>query len=208
LFFLLIKYNTIFYFFKVFEEENYFDIILDFQENNCYIFEKRGGKMTEKSTPISEEIQLVIFKIGDEEFGVNIHQVKEIVRLVPITPIPRAPEFIEGVVNLRGQILAVMDLAKRLELPSRPRSEKTRIIVVEVEDNIVGMIVDEVTEVLRLPLEKIEKTPQIVESEIEQKYIKGVGKLDDRLLILIDLANVLSLEEKEEIKKIKEEEKT
>ena len=161
--------------------------------------------MAEKSAPISEEIQLVIFKIGDEEFGVNIHQVKEIVRLVPITPIPRAPKFIEGVVNLRGQILAVMDLAKRLELPSRPRSEKTRIIVVEVEDNTVGMIVDEVTEVLRLPLEKIEKTPQIVESEIEQKYIKGVGKLDERLLIIIDLANILSLEEKEEIKKIEEE---
>jgi len=161
--------------------------------------------MAEKSAPISEEIQLVIFKIGNEEFGVNIHQVKEIVRLIPITPIPRAPEFIEGVVNLRGQILAVMDLAKRLELPSRPRSEKTRIIVVEIEDNTVGMIVDEVTEVLRLPLEKIEKTPQIVESEIEQKYIKGVGKLDERLLIIIDLANVLSLEEKEEIKKIGEE---
>jgi len=179
---------------------------LTFKEITVIFFEKRRCKMAENSVPISEEIQLVIFKIGNEEFGVNIHQVKEIVRLIPITPIPRAPEFIEGVVNLRGQVLAVMDLAKRLELPSHPHSEKTRIIVVEVEDNTVGMIVDEVTEVLRLPLEKIEKTPQLVESDIEQKYIKGVGKLNDRLLILIDLANVLSLEEKEEIKKIKEEE--
>jgi len=160
--------------------------------------------MPEEKVNNTEEIQLVIFKIGKEEFGVNIHQVKEIVRLTSITPIPRAPKFIEGVVNLRGQVLAVMDLAKRLELPSQPRSEKTRIIIVEVENNIVGMIVDEVTEVLRLPMDKIEKTPQIIESEVEQKYIKGVGKLDNRLLILIDLANVLSLEEKEEIRKIEE----
>ncbi|OQX81665.1 MAG: chemotaxis protein CheW [Candidatus Omnitrophica bacterium 4484_70.1] len=160
--------------------------------------------MSEEKVNNIEEIQLVIFKIGKEEFGVNIHQVKEIVRLTSITPIPRAPKFIEGVVNLRGQVLAVMDLAKRLELPSQPRSEKTRIIIVEVENNTVGMIVDEVTEVLRLPMDKIEKTPQIIESDIEQKYIKGVGKLDNRLLILIDLANVLSLEEKEEIRKIEE----
>ncbi|RKY40041.1 MAG: chemotaxis protein CheW [Candidatus Omnitrophota bacterium] len=163
--------------------------------------------MPEEKIDNTEEIQLVIFKIGKEEFGVNIHQVKEIVRLTSITPIPHAPKFIEGVVSLRGQILAVMDLAKRLELSSQPRSEKTRIIVVEVENNTVGMIVDEVTEVLRLPIDKIEKPPQIIESEVEQKYIKGVGKLDDRLLILIDLVNVLSLEEKEEVKKIGEKEK-
>jgi len=163
--------------------------------------------MPEEKIDNTEEIQLVIFKIGKEEFGVNIHQVKEIVLLTSITPIPHAPKFIEGVVSLRGQILAVMDLAKRLELSSQPRSEKTRIIVVEVENNTVGMIVDEVTEVLRLPIDKIEKPPQIIESEVEQKYIKGVGKLDDRLLILIDLVNVLSLEEKEEVKKIGEKEK-
>ena len=138
-----------------------------------------------------EEIQLVVFKLGEEELGVNIHQVREIVRLVPITPIPRAPEFIEGVVNLRGQVLAVMDLAKRLDIPSKPRSEKTRIVVVELEDNAVGMIVDEVSEVLRIPTSKVEKTPQLIESEISQRYITGVGKLKDRLLILIDLVATL-----------------
>ncbi|MCD6228206.1 MAG: chemotaxis protein CheW [Candidatus Omnitrophica bacterium] len=151
-----------------------------------------------------EEIQLVVFKLGEEELGVNIHQVREIVRLVPITPIPRAPEFIEGVVNLRGQVLAVMDLAKRLDIPSKPRSEKTRIVVVELEDNAVGMIVDEVSEVLRIPTSKVEKTPQLIESEISQRYITGVGKLKDRLLILIDLVAILSAEELEHVRKIEQ----
>ncbi len=158
-----------------------------------------------KAQKQEEEIQLVVFKLSNEEFGVNIHQVKEIVRLVPITPIPRAPKFIEGVVNLRGQILAVMDLSKRLQLPSNPRTEKTRIIVVEVEENTVGMIVDEVTEVLRLPLSRIEKTPQIIETKIGQRYIKGVGKLEERLLILIDLAAILSTDEIEHLKKFEKE---
>ena len=153
----------------------------------------------------AKEIQLVVFKIGKEEFGVPISQVREIVRLVPITPVPRAPQFIEGVVNLRGQILAVIDLAKRLNLTPAPRSDKTRIIVVEVEDNTVGMIVDEVTEVLRLPTENIDSTPELITTEVHQKYLKGVGKLGERLLILIELAEVLSHEEAEEVKKTKTE---
>ena len=107
--------------------------------------------------------------------------------------------------NLRGQILAVMDLAKRLDVPSKPRSEKTRIVVVELEDNVVGMIVDEVSEVLRIPISKVEKTPQIIESEISQRYITGVGKLEDRLLILIDLAAILSVEEIEHVRKIEQQ---
>ena len=153
----------------------------------------------------AELIQLVVFQLGDEEFGVNIHKVKEIVRLIPITPIPRAAKFIEGVVNLRGQILAVMDLSKRLEISSKPRSERTRIVVIEVEENVVGMIVDEVSEVLSIPRSNIEKTPQILESDIKQKYITSVGKLENRLLILIDLAAILSSEEIENVKNIQTE---
>jgi len=150
---------------------------------------------------MKEELQLVIFKIGNEEFGVPINQVREIVRLIQITPIPRAPSFIEGVVNLRGQVLAVIDLAKKLNLKSNPRSEKTRIIVVEVDNNTVGMIVDEVTEVLKLPSENVKETPEVIATQIKQEYLKGIGKLEDRLLILIDLAKVLSPEEVEEVKK-------
>ena len=150
-----------------------------------------------------DEVQLVVFKIGKEEFGVAISQVREIVRLVPITPVPKAPVFVEGVVNLRGQILAVVDLATRLSLKGDARSEQTRIIVVEVEGNTVGMVVDEVTEVLRLSKENIDSTPELIASEVQHKYLEGVGKLDDRLLILIDLAKIFSVEEVEDIKEAK-----
>lgn len=147
-----------------------------------------------------QEIQLVIFKIGDEEFGVSISQVREIVRLVPITPIPRAPEFIEGVVNLRGQIIAVIDLARRINLKANPRSEKSRIVVVEINESNAGMIVDEVVEVLRLPTASIEETPELLGAEAHHKYLKGVGKLQDRLLIILDLAKILTVEEAEGLK--------
>jgi len=157
-----------------------------------------------KSSLDSSELQLVVFKVGEEEFAVEINQVKEIVRLVPITPVPRSSKFIEGVVNLRGQILAVIDLAKRLNLDALSRTDKTRIVVAEIENNTAGMIVDEVVEVLRLPIENIEKTPELVSTEVQHQYLKGVGKLGDRLLILIDLDKVLSTEELEDIKKVQD----
>jgi len=146
------------------------------------------------------EVQLVVFKIANEEFGVSIAQVREIVRLVPITPIPRAPDFIEGVVNLRGQIIAVIDLSKRLDMPAAASTDKTRIIVVDVESNIVGMIVDEVTEVLRMAVDNITAAPELISGESKNRYITGVGKLEDRLLVLMDLAKVLSPEEVEDIR--------
>lgn len=156
-----------------------------------------------QSQSANQEVQLVVFKLGPEEFGVDIQQVREIVKFIPITPIPRSPKFIEGVFNLRGHVSVVIDLSKRLSLPLSPRTEKTRIIVVEIDGNTVGMIVDEVTEVLRLSKDKIVETPHISKSEISEKYITGIGKLeDDRLLILIDLSVTLSFEEIEDVKEI------
>lgn len=149
----------------------------------------------------SQEQKLVIFKIGEEEFGLEISQVREIVRLIPTTPIPRAPYFIEGVVNLRGQILAVVDLSKRIDIQGKERSDKTRIIVAEIEGNPVGIIVDEVTEVLRLSKSQIDETPGIIADDAQSKYIKGVGKLEDRLIIMIDLTKIFSAEEIEDMKK-------
>ena len=142
-----------------------------------------------------KECQLVVFTIGDEEFGVDISQVREIVRLVAITYLPKAPGFIEGVVNLRGQVLAVIDLAKRLGISSKPRGETTRIIVVEVADNTVGMIVDSVSEVLRLSSEFVEEVPSLIDTEVPEHYLRGVGKLKDRPLVLLDLKNILTLDE-------------
>jgi purine-binding chemotaxis protein CheW len=142
-----------------------------------------------------KEYQLVVFTIGEEEFGVDINQVREIVRLLSITYLPKAPVFIEGVVNLRGQVVAVIDLAKRLSLSAKARGETTRIVIVEFGDNTVGMVVDSVSEVLRLSSDYIEEVPALVQSEIPEPYIWGVGKLKDRLLILLDLKKVLSPEE-------------
>lgn len=145
--------------------------------------------------PDKKEYQLVVFNIGEEEFGVDIAQVREIVRLIQITYLPKAPTFIEGVVNLRGQVIAIIDLAKRLGISSRPRSESTRIIVVEISENTVGMIVDSVSEVLRIAADQVEEVPSLIDTEVPEHYIRGVGKLKDRLLVLLDLNKVLSPEE-------------
>lgn len=142
-----------------------------------------------------KEYQLVVFTIGDEEFGVDITQVREIVKFIQITYLPKAPAFIEGVVNLRGQVVAVIDLAKRLGVKSSPRGESTRIIIVALGENVVGMIVDSVSEVLRLPSENIEEVSYIIDMEVPEHYISGVGKLKDRLLVLLDLDKVLTPEE-------------
>jgi|WetSurMetagenome_2_1015567.scaffolds.fasta_scaffold242551_2 purine-binding chemotaxis protein CheW len=150
-----------------------------------------------------KEYQLVVFTIGEEEFGVDISQVREIVRLLQITYLPKAPVFIEGVVNLRGQVVAVIDLAKRLGITAKERGERTRIVIVEFGDNTVGMIVDSVSEVLRLSSEYVEDVPSLVMTEIPEHYIWGVGKLKDRLLILLDLKSVLSPEEVQHVERVK-----
>lgn len=148
-----------------------------------------------------KEYQLVVFAIGDEEFGVDISQVREIVRLIAITYLPKAPAFIEGVVNLRGQVVAVIDLAKRLNIPSKPRGDNTRIIIVEIEGLTMGMVVDSVSEVLRLSSENVEGVPSVIETEVEEHFISGVGKLQDRLLVLLDLKKILTPDEIQHIEK-------
>lgn len=154
---------------------------------------------------VTGEVQLVVFQLGTEEFGVDIKQVKEIIKVTEITRIPNSPSFVEGVINLRGQITTVMDLRKRLDLMVSEQTENTRIIIVELEKNTVGMIVDSVAEVLRLPRSEIEPTPSI-STEVDTEYIMGVGKLSDkdrtRLLILLDLTKVLSQEEAAQIEEV------
>lgn len=135
-------------------------------------------------------LQLVTFKIADEEFGVEILAVQEIIRIMQITTVPRAPAFIEGVINLRGKVIPVIDMRKRFGLPVVERDSQTRIIVMEFNQKIVGFLVDAVSEVLRIPADTVEAPPPVV-AGIGSEYIKGVGKLDDRLLILMDLDSLL-----------------
>jgi len=141
-----------------------------------------------------ELLQLVSFKLGNEEFGVDILKVQEINRMLEITEVPNSPEFVEGVVNLRGRIIPVIDLRCRLNMPSIDHTNKTRIVVIELDGNTVGFIVDEVNEVLRIPKNITEPPPAMV-SGINSDYITAVGKLEDRLLILLDMTKVLSTEE-------------
>lgn len=138
------------------------------------------------------ECQIVVFSVGDEEFGVDITQVREIIKLVQIISLPKASAYIEGVVNLRGQVLAVIDLAKKLGLVAKKLEEHVRIIIVEVGEYTVGMIVDSVSEVLRLSANSSEAVPELVNTEVPGHYIKGIGKLKDRLLVLLDLNKILT----------------
>ena len=139
----------------------------------------------------SNLLQLVTFHIGDEEFGVEILKVQEIIRMMGITRVPRAPDFVEGVINLRGKVIPIIDLRKRFGMAAQEHDKHTRIIVIEINKVIVGFVVDSVSEVLRIPANTVEPPPAII-SGIESEYISGVGKLADRLLILLDLDRLLS----------------
>jgi purine-binding chemotaxis protein CheW len=139
---------------------------------------------------MDKELQVVGFRIGRETFGLPIAMVREIVRVPEITSVPNAPEYIEGVINLRGRIIPVVDLRKRFGDKSAEGGKKNRIIVVEVENRAVGLLVHSASEVLRIPPSEIE-APQNVFPEGEMNYITGVGKLKGRLVILLDLTRVL-----------------
>ena len=146
----------------------------------------------EEQTKISSELlQLVSFVLGNEEFGVDILCVQEINRMLQITKVPNSPGYVDGVINLRGRVIPVIDLRQKLGLPRKEHDNNTRIIVVEVNNKTVGFVVDAVREVLRIPVSITEAPPEIA-SGINSEYIKSVGKLEDRLLILIDLEKILS----------------
>lgn len=153
----------------------------------------------EKSTIVTEELlQLVSFKVGEAEFGVDILRVQEINKMMELTTVPNTPSFVEGVVNLRGRIIPVINLRSRLGLDVMEYDSETRIIVVDLYDKTIGFIVDEVKEVLRIPKSITEQPPDIV-SGVNSEYITAIGKLEDRLLILLDLSKILSNSEHEQI---------
>ena len=140
-------------------------------------------------------LQLVVFQLGGEEFGVEIMQVQEIIRMPDITRIPQSPDYVEGVINLRGKIIVVVNLDTKFDLHSKELDDDSRIVIVEVSNNVIGMIVDSVSEVMRLSPSNVEPAPDIISTKIQADYLKGVGKLDDRLLILLDLGRVLNEDE-------------
>lgn len=145
------------------------------------------------------ENQYVVFKLEQEEFGIDIMNVKEIIPYQESVHVPNTPNFIEGIINYRGNVIPVINLKKRFDIGQAETTEDTRIIVITLKEKEVGFIVDEASQTIRLDQEQIDPTPDIV-SGIDKRYIIGVGKIDEnRLLILLDLMEILTDEEKEEI---------
>ena len=142
--------------------------------------------------------QFVIFLLGETEFAVPIEQVWRIVPLEQSTRVPRVPAFIEGIINLHGNIVPVVDLKKRLGLPETPYGEEARIVVVDAQGHQVGMMVDEVSEILWLPEDSIEPPPAMI-ADISGVYLTGVAFHDNRLFVILDLSRVLSTQELKEL---------
>ena len=163
--------------------------------------------------PLDSRVSLVCFELGAQEYAVDVSWVQEIIRLPEITRVPRAPDFVEGVVNLRGRILPVVDLRKRLALPCEPLGRKARIVIARLggvptaalqapaaaatrapaaraTPFMVGLIVDQVTEVLRLSAAAVEPAPELVLKCLDNSFIRGVGRQSDRLLIVLDLERI------------------
>ena len=149
-----------------------------------------------KQASREELYQLVNFDIANEEFGVDILKVQEIIRVPEVTRVPNCPAFVEGVINLRGKIVPVVDLRLRFNLPKIEKDNNTRIIVVELEEKTVGFLVDRVKEVIRIETAIIDPPPELV-TNVQTRYITGVAKLEDRLLILLDLDRVLTTAQQE-----------
>ena len=151
------------------------------------------------------EMQLVVFELGDESYAVDISRVQDINRMQEITEIPHAPESVVGVINLRGRVIPVIDLRKRFGLPEAVHTKDTRIVVVHLEGNLIGVIVDAVSQVLRISADIVEP-PSPVLAGVDSRYLRGIAKLDDRLVILLDLDFVLSRREQEAISEVLAEE--
>ena len=156
---------------------------------------------TENNTNIEEdieetvnEVQLVAFKILDEEYGVSILNVQEIRDMTDITRVPYAPDYIKGVINLRGSVLPVIDLKKRIGLADAPYTPKTRIIIMKLQDISIGMIVDAVTEVLTVDGNHA-APPKSISNDARNKYINGIGNVDGRLVIMLNLDEIVDLPE-------------
>ena len=149
-----------------------------------------------------DELQLVVFNIGTEEFGVEIMNVQEIIRMTNITKIPQASGYVKGIINLRGRIIVVINLNVIMGMESKENNENTRIIVADLGETVMGFIVDSVSEVIRLPESNVEPAPAVIANKIGTEYVRGVGKMQDRLLILLDLDKILGANELQNVRNI------
>jgi purine-binding chemotaxis protein CheW len=155
-----------------------------------------GSQTREERKAVEATEHLATFFLGGEEYGVDVRLVQEIIRLSEITQVPRAPQFVKGVINLRGRIIPVIDLKRKLALGEVEPTKQARIVVVKVRERLMGLLVDGASQVLKVPVSVIEAAPDEV-VEIDASYIRGVAKLEKRLIILVDLQKVLAVELRE-----------
>ena len=155
-----------------------------------------GEKTVTGGSGRSGELQIVVCELADEHYGLDIAKVFEIIRHQPITPVPRAPMFVKGVINLRGRIIPVVDLRGRFGMTEVMPTKETRIVVAESSHTRVGLIVDSVSEVLLLPLDSVESTPGVA-AGADAEYLRGIAKLGDRLVLLLELDGLFGLDEQD-----------
>lgn len=143
-------------------------------------------------------MQVACFIVGDEEYALDIMRIKEIINPVEVTRVPRSPEFIEGIIELRGAFLPVVDLRKRFDVPAGEVDRDTKYIIVGLEGRIVGLVVDRVLEVRRIGVDAVSDAPELA-SNVDARFFNGVAKWDDRIVMLLDLDAVLSSVEKQQL---------
>ena len=147
--------------------------------------------------------QILAFNLMKEEFGLDISYIYEVLRPQEIHPLPQAPDFIEGVINLRGHIITVIDLRKKFNIKPTEDRPKMRIIVCKVKNFVVGLIVDSANEVINLSTEDIEPTPGVISMQVKENLISGIARIRERVIVILNLEQVLTKEEITKLSKIK-----
>lgn len=153
--------------------------------------------VTNKTTSVNEIIQLVSFRLDNEEYGVEVLKVREIIRMVNITQMPNTPNYIEGIINLRGKVIPIVSMRKRFSLMDTENDSQTRVIIMDISGELLGFTVDAVSEVIRISSSEIQPSPTVAAGGVGQEYIAGVINHDERLLVLLNLDMMFSNDEKE-----------
>ncbi len=149
---------------------------------------------TKVQTDMNELRQFISFSVGEEEYGLELLRVKEVIRIREITWLPKAPTFVKGIINLRGDVIPIIDLRDKFGLPAKENTAMTRVIVVEVEGRLMGMVVDSASQVVRIPADQIDPPPPVL-GGFSQEFITGVGKMEDKLVILLNIDAILTVDE-------------
>ena len=148
--------------------------------------------------------QLVKFSVADLDFGININQIFQIIKPQEVFKVPNTPPFIEGLINLRGRVLTIFNLRKRFNMPEKAIDEDTKVLIVNMNDMLLGFTVDSVNEIVRINDEEIVDTPPTLK-DFEHRFLSGVGKLGEKLILLLDLKKVLTPDEEQQVQELVEQ---